>query len=100
MNSKEIILNNILIKYFPLYFEYIGKGKFKINNYTPDFINIKKKKIIELYGEHWHSYPSTILKDIRKEEDYLRLGWQLLVIYVNDLKSEGLIIKKVKEFIK
>ncbi len=53
-NKLEINLGLFLQTHFPNEWEYIGDGKFVIGGKLPDYININKKKIIELYGDYWH----------------------------------------------
>ena len=48
-NKCETFLNNLLQRLLPNQYDYVGDGKFIISGKCPDFINIKKRKLIELY---------------------------------------------------
>lgn len=54
-NKPETIILNILNKFFPNEWEYVGDYKFWVNGNNPDFVNYNKKKIIEFFGNYWHS---------------------------------------------
>jgi len=58
-------------------FKYVGDGSFKIDGKCPDFINEKKKLIIEYFGELWH--------DSNDEPNRVKFfeshGWNCLVIW-------------------
>jgi very-short-patch-repair endonuclease len=93
----------------------------KINkkNYIPDFLDLNKRKIIEINGDYWHKNPSiysdgilkktkkdkTIVVDVWKKdknkiEFYKKNNFSVLVLWekdiVNDIDKE---LKKVKEFL-
>jgi len=98
INSKEIILKQILDDNFSDIFIFVGNNRsFKIGNYIPDFINEEKKLIIEHYGSFWHS--KTIEKDKLRIEYLNKLGYKVLVIWVEELDNKNKVIQKIKEFI-
>lgn len=69
--------------------------------FCPDFINVEKNKIVEVYSR-WHStVNSNMNRDKRREEVYEENGISLLIIYDDNLKKNpSLELNKVMEFIK
>lgn len=68
--------------------------------YFVDFIC--GKKIIEFDGVYWHK--NTTMKDIKRNENYIKLGYDLLIISENDLidkknKFDNIIIDRCVKFI-
>ncbi len=53
--KPELILKNILDKYYPNEWNYTGDGSFIIGKLNPDFIHKNNKYIIEVFGDYWHS---------------------------------------------
>ena len=54
-NRPEKILLSLLDNIKPGLWKYVGNGEVIINGRNPDFINEKENKIIELFGDYWHS---------------------------------------------
>lgn len=79
----------------PLGFFYVGDGQLVIGGKCPDFWD-GDKNLIELFGEYWHK-KSDITKRILHFKD---LGYNCLVIWVNELERAKIIEDKVREFIK
>ncbi len=79
----ELMVLNFLNRAFPKEWKYVGDGKFWIDGKNPDFINYKKKVIIEFDGIYWHKE--------RKDQDKIRNsiyamhGYLTLSINENDL---------------
>lgn len=71
-NKKEIILINLL-KNLDLNYEFTGDGSFIVERFNPDFINIKKHKIIDLYGSYWHNLENVKKRDLIRAEVFLRM---------------------------
>lgn len=61
----------------------------------PDIVNTNgKKKLIELFGEHWHS-----LSDEEKRINcFKNLGWETLIIWEKELKDRNIVERKILEF--
>lgn len=81
-NSEE----KKLIRFFEKWkfsFEYVGDGSFKIDGKCPDFIDKKRKLIIEFFGELWHE-ESDEPKRIKFFEEH---EWKCLVIWGRELGS-------------
>lgn len=115
----ESIFENILIGNFKDEFRYNDifdkLNKVKIGGYYPDFINNKgKKKIIELYGNYYHAspkkYKATDLiltnsaksiweKDKKRIKVFKKSGFEVLVIWEDELKDVASLCNKIKTFI-
>ncbi len=53
-NKKELCLNELLQKWYPNEWKFVGDGQVFINSKCPDFIHKEKKLLIELFGDYWH----------------------------------------------
>jgi hypothetical protein len=97
MTRPEIALLKILFHLFPHEYKYVGNGKKWIGGKNPDFININgQKKIIELFGNYWHSekWTGKKKKEHKKERcaHFWNYGYNCLVVWEHELKD----IKKLK----
>jgi len=81
-NTYEIKLQSILNEIMPDEWEFVGDGKKPIANKWPDFLNVRKRQIIEHYGRHWHPENPQPRIDLFKT-----LGYPTLIIYDNELKK-------------
>jgi len=87
-NKPEKILIGILNKTLPNEYKYVGDGKVIIGGFNPDFINVNsQKKIIELYGDYWHSRKEVVKRDVRRLKAYRKYGYKLLIIWEHELKD-------------
>lgn len=94
-NKTEEMLDSLLKRVFPNEFDYVGDGKLVINGLNPDWINLKRKIIIELFGEPWHEPEEERLrKDI-----FAKFGYKTLVIWYEELKDKKSVIGKIQNFI-
>lgn len=93
-NKQEQKLIGFLDEHnFP--FEYVGDGKVVIERYCPDFIDCNgSKKIIELFGSYWHT-PEDI--EVR-EKTYGKYGFQMLVVWDNELSDKKALLDKISSF--
>ena len=87
----------ILISVLPKQFKYVGNGKIMIGRYNPDFIDIKNKLIIELFGDYWHNLPNYKKRDKRRLITYKKLGYRTLVIWEHELRDINNILLKVNK---
>lgn len=100
-NKCELMLDSILQNHFPNEWKYVGDGNTIINGLCPDFINVNgKKKIIELFGKHWHkgeglSYHRT---EEGRRSTFKKIGFDMLVIWDYELKNERKVIEKIRCF--
>jgi len=102
-NKPEKQLDKLLQKLFPNQWKYVGDGSFLIGFKNPDFINItEQKKIIELFGDYWHSQEATMRT--REEEEQQRMdhfgkyGYQTLIIWEHELGDTTLLERRIMEF--
>jgi len=103
--KPELQLKAILNKHFPQ-FKYNGDFSLGIKEagLTPDFVNISKNQIIEVYGNYWHS-PEVTGDDWRRNElgrimAFNSVGYRCLVIWERELMNEQAVIDKIKRFLK
>lgn len=72
-------------------FTFVGDGTLWIGNANPDFIHTRKKTVVEVFGDYWHS--PLINRNLRggallspKEKHYKQYRYKLIVIWESDLK--------------
>lgn len=96
-NRPEKILHDILDELYELEWAYTGDNRpeNKIGNLIPDFINIKRKLIIEHFGDYWH-HEDEILG---KRAHYRKHGFKTLIIWEHELKNRNKVINKIKKFV-
>jgi hypothetical protein len=101
MNKPEEKLNNILQSILEGY-EYVGDYKIWIGGKNPDFINEKKKKIIEFFGDYWHdeefTKESNVIHDKNRINHFNKYDYSSLIIRQQDLEDKEYCIKKIMEF--
>ncbi len=102
-NKPERRLRNRLNHLFPREYKYVGNGTTFIGGKCPDFININgQKKIIELFGNFWHSKEYT--GRTRKQEEQKRIrhfakyGFRTLIVWQSELKDISKLRKKIIKF--
>lgn len=105
-NKSEIKLIRLNEKY-GLQFRYVGSGEIMIGGRVPDFIATNgSNKVIELFGRPWHdlnnNYHSPKIDYGRTEEGRRTLfkshGYELLIIWSNELRNEAGVVEKIKAF--
>jgi len=92
-----------LIKKRNLPFKYVGDGSVIFYGMNPDFIECNgEKKIIEVFGDYWHSERADNWKDTEwgKKAVYSQLGYDCLVIWEHEIKNtaEDEIVERIKTF--
>lgn len=97
-NNPEKQIINLLNTLFPDEYKYTGDFSFWIEGKNPDFTNTNgKKKIIELFGNYWHSEKvtgqNTEFHCREKIDHYKKNGYDALIIWESELKG----ISKLKE---
>ena len=104
-NKPEQLLNSILQQLFPNQYKYVGDGQKVIAGKCPDFINESKHKIIELFGDYWHSEEFTGRNKI--DEEQMKIGhfskhggYQTLIIWEHELNDLNKLKIKLIEFCK
>ncbi|MEK6948044.1 MAG: DUF559 domain-containing protein [Nanoarchaeota archaeon] len=98
-NKKELMVIELL-KNNNLEYDFVGDGKIMIGTKNPDFINIKNKKIIEVFGDYWHTkkvrcYEETEEGRIKYFNNY---GYKTLVIWESELKDKNKVLEKIIKF--
>lgn len=102
-NKPERKLRSLLNKLFPGEYKYVGDGKVWINGKNPDFINVNgQKKIIELFGDHWHSQSKTGLRRSvhrrQRQDVFAAYGYQTCVIWEYELEYVEKLREKLLNF--
>lgn len=91
-----------LFKHLKLPYKFVGNGsfwiKFKKFNFNPDFIDIKNKKIIEMFGDYWHNRVDNKKRDKIRIKGYIHQNYKTLIIWEHELKDLDKLIIKLKEF--
>lgn len=98
-NKPEKLLIEIINKNnFP--FIYVGDGRKIIGSKNPDFIHKSDKKIIELFGDYWHTQRVRCFEETEKgrKEYFKKHGYKTLVLWEKELKDIEDIIKKISIF--
>lgn len=93
-NKPEAIILNLLDKNYPNEWKFAGDFSCIINGKSPDFVNKKQKKIIELFGDYWHKGQNP--KD--RENIFKPFGYRTLIIWENELKNLNKVSSKIKKF--
>lgn len=77
-----------------------------IGRKIPDWINIKEKQIIELFGEPFHNPNHRFNLDIKYSrtekgliEHYAKYGYSCMVIWSKELNNPKSVIYKIRKFI-
>ena len=99
LNKSEEQLLNLLNKFYPSEWKFVGDGKFWITyknyHYNPDFINVNGKKlIIELFGKHWHQEDEEIIRS----EAFAHYGYKTLFVWDYELKNLEKIQYEIENF--
>lgn len=98
-NKPEKFLIKSLNDILPDAYKYVGNGKFWIERFNPDFINSNgQKKIIEFFGEYWHSTPKAIQRDKIRLKTYKKYGYDTLVIKQKDFVEMNSLEAKILAF--
>jgi len=93
-SEPERIFMAIIEKYsIPL--EYTGNGKYIIHGFCPDFMNIKRKKIVEIFGNYYHFKKRVANRDKIRLKTYEANGYDCIVIWASELKNINLVLTKL-----
>jgi len=101
--KPERRLRNGLNKMFPSEYKYVGDGKVWIGGKCPDFINVNgQKKIIEMFGDYWHSKKRTGRTKEQEESQrikhFAKYGFRTLIVWQRELQNIKQLKKKLMEF--
>ena len=88
---------------FPGEYKFVGDGKIWIGYKNPDFINVNgQKKIIELFGDYWHSVGRTGRTKQQEENQrinhFAKYGFKVLIVWERELKNIPKLKKKLIRF--
>jgi len=92
-NKPEIYFKEELLnKFFPEEFVYLrdSKEQLKIGGKTPDFVNVSKKKVIEIFGNYWFNlifFPDAWTPE-ELIEHYKTYGYECLVLWEDEVYNE------------
>jgi len=98
-SRKQTQPEKLLFYLLPKQFKYVGNGRLFINRFNPDFIDIKRKLIIEVFGDYWHNLPNYKKRDIIKLKLYKKLGYKFLIIWAKELKNQDKLQQKLIKFL-
>jgi very-short-patch-repair endonuclease len=99
-NQAENILYKLLKQLFKNKYKLNVRGKHIVAGKVPDFIDIKNKQIIELFGDYWHNRPEVKQRDIIRLKEYHKLGYSTLIVWEHELKNIDKLIIKILIFTK
>ena len=79
-NNAEMTLFGIMC-YLGLSYKYTGNGQFILSGMCPDFVHLKDRKIVEMYGERWH-LPA---EEEQRITLFARSDYQTLIVWSKEL---------------
>lgn len=96
--KPEKFLIKFLNEILPGEYKYVGNGSVVIGFKNPDFINANgQKKLIELFGDYWHSEKKTSeskeLHESKRVNHFAKYGYKTLIIWQSELEHTN----KLKE---
>jgi predicted nucleic acid-binding Zn ribbon protein len=101
-NNPEAILIK-LIEQNNLPFKYVGNGEVVIKGKNPDFIHLREKKVIEVFGIYWHSplygRVRVTMTEKATRDHYRNNGYDCLILWDVELWNNHKILDKIIEFV-
>jgi hypothetical protein len=101
LHAKPNKCEKTIISILPEGYEYTGDYSFWIDGKNPDFIDKKKRKIIEYFG-YYHQEEVTGIKNEKHEKDriehFKKFGYSCLVIWEEDLYNITKLKNKILNF--
>ena len=103
-NKFEQSFSDILQKEFEDRYKFSGNGSFRIGYYSPDFIDIERKKIIELNGCYWHNcekcFPNEtpLKRDADRIKKFESAGYKVKVVWGHEVKDQEELLKELRNF--
>ena len=94
-NNAEMTLFGIMC-YLGMNYRYTGNGQFLLMGKCPDFVHVKDRKIIEMYGERWHK-PE---EEQQRIELFARSEYHSLIVWQKELspKNRKNLYRRLLEF--
>ena len=95
-NNKEKILIDLINKN-NLPYKYVGDGNLIIGSRNPDFMHNEGNKLIEFFGDYWHTKKVRCYEETEKgrKEFFKKYGFNTLVIWENELTNPEAVLKKI-----
>lgn len=102
-NNMELAVQDLLDILFPSEYVYVGNGSFRIDGKKPDFVHANgKKRVIEFFGDYWHSQEVTglpkFISESRRVKRFAKSGYSCLVIWEHELREPETLIRKLGDF--
>lgn len=94
-NKLELQINELLRRWCPNTFKYVGNGQFTLGGKCPDFVNVNgKKQVVEVYGDYWHK------GEVPQEriDLFSSYGYQTLILWEHETEDLTALKIKVEEF--
>ena len=94
-NNAEMTLFGIMC-YLDMEYKFTGNGQFLLMGKCPDFVHIKDRKIIEMYGERWH----TPEEEPERIALFARSDYHVLIVWQKELspKNRKNLYRRLLEF--
>ncbi len=96
--KPEKLTKSLLRKLNLKSYRYIGDRKVGVGGFYPDFINKNNNKIIEVYGDYWHTREQWMERDKRRLKAYKKHGYKTLIIWEHELKDLDYVAGKLLAF--
>jgi hypothetical protein len=89
-------------------FKFTGNGSFWINRKNPDFTDVKNKKVIEVFGDYYHSeyfrkkfndFSTNEEHQLNRENHFKQSGFNCLILWEIEIKNLDLCKDKIIQFI-
>ena len=73
---------------FKLSYTFVGNGALIIENFNPDFVNTKNRRLlIEVFGDYWHNRTDWAERDKQRFKIFSKNGYKTLVLWENEIVS-------------
>lgn len=82
-NKLETLFLNMLNEWFPDCWEFTGDGSLIIGGFNPDFRNLHKNCIIEIFGDFWHDKDEVEYK----KNVYSSFGFRCLIFWEREVRG-------------
>ena len=94
-NNAEMTLFGIMC-YLGMDYKFTGNGQFLLMGKCPDFVHVKDRKIIEMYGERWH----TPEEEPERIALFARSDYHVLIVWQKELspKNRKILYRRLLEF--
>jgi G:T-mismatch repair DNA endonuclease (very short patch repair protein) len=92
--TKPELIVERLIQKNDLPFRYTGDYSLWIGCMNPDFVHNREKKVIEVFGDHWHNDEDSE----KRIESFAKHDYRCLIIWEHELKNEEKVAQKLLQF--